>query len=187
MRVDVRTEIEIERPRDEVAAFAADPDNATTWYENIESVEWKTARPLAVGTRVEFVARFLGRRLAYTYEIAELVPGARLVMRTADRAVPDGDDLPLGEHDLRHRDDAAEPRRAGRLLEDRGSGDGAGDAAGEPEGSREAQGAARVAAVGLIVRPPLRVGERQPCRLRVADADADGLRGPDDAGVSALA
>jgi uncharacterized protein YndB with AHSA1/START domain len=89
MPVDVETEIEIDRPRDEVAAYAADPANATAWYENIESVEWKSApAEVAVGARIAFVARFLGRRLAYTYEIRDLVPGERLVMSTADGPFP---------------------------------------------------------------------------------------------------
>ena len=82
--VDVVTEIEIARPRAEVAAFAADPENATAWYEKIESVEWRSPPPLAVGSLVAFVARFLGRRLAYTYRIEVLEPDERLVMRTAD-------------------------------------------------------------------------------------------------------
>jgi len=89
MPVDVETEIEIDRPREEVAAYAADPANATVWYENIESVEWKSApAEVAVGERIAFVARFLGRRLAYTYEIRDLVSGERLVMSTTDGPFP---------------------------------------------------------------------------------------------------
>jgi uncharacterized membrane protein len=86
--VDVSTEIEIARPRPEVAAYAADPGNATTWYENIESAELRTEPPLAEGSRIAFAARFLGRRLTYTSEVTELVPDVRLVMRTADGPFP---------------------------------------------------------------------------------------------------
>ena len=88
MSVDVETSIEIERTRDRVAAYASDPDNATAWYENIERVDWRTAPPLTVGSRVAFVARFLGRRLAYTYEVRDFLPGERLVMSTSDGPFP---------------------------------------------------------------------------------------------------
>src|SRR5215210_591440 len=84
MAIDVETEITIERPRGDVAAYASEPDNATEWYANIESAEWQTPRPLAVGSRFAFVARFMGRRLAYVYEVKELVPGERFVMATAE-------------------------------------------------------------------------------------------------------
>src|SRR5687768_4267077 len=88
MAVDVITETTIERPLVEVAEYAGNPDNAPEWYVNIESVEWKTPPPAQVGSRLAFVAHFLGRRLAYTYEVVALVRGERLVMRTAEGPFP---------------------------------------------------------------------------------------------------
>ena len=88
MTVDVTTEIIIDRPIVEVSAYATDPSNAPTWYDNIDSVDWRSPPPAAVGSQVAFVARFLGRRLEYTYELAELIPGERLVMRTTQGPFP---------------------------------------------------------------------------------------------------
>jgi hypothetical protein len=87
MAVDVTTEIVIARPYEQVAAYAGDPSNAPEWYTNIVSVRWQTPPPVGVGSRLDFVAKFLGRTLAYTYEVMEHGPH-RLVMRTAQGPFP---------------------------------------------------------------------------------------------------
>ena len=88
MAVDVQVETTINRSPEDVSAYAGDPGNAPTWYANIRSVEWRTDPPVGLGSRMDFVAQFLGRRLAYTYEVVEWVPGERMVMRTADGPFP---------------------------------------------------------------------------------------------------
>jgi uncharacterized protein YndB with AHSA1/START domain len=86
--VDVLSEILIARPREMVAVFSVDPDNAPKWYANIESVEWRSEPPLRIRSRIAFVAHFLGRRLAYTYEVTDYVPCEHFVMRTAEGPFP---------------------------------------------------------------------------------------------------
>ena len=86
--VDVLTEIDIKRPIAQVSDYAMNPDHAPEWYVNIHSAEWKTARPITIGSQIAFKAKFLGRELAYIYEIKEFDPGKKLVMRTAQGPFP---------------------------------------------------------------------------------------------------
>jgi hypothetical protein len=118
--VDVLTTTEIRLPRTEVAAYAGDPGNATEWYANIKAIEWETPPPLAIGSRVAFVAEFLGRRLAYTYEVRELVPGSLLVMSTSEGPFPmetsyRWEDTPDGGTSMTLRN-RGEPAGFGRLA-----------------------------------------------------------------------
>ena len=86
--VDVTTEILIQRPIDEVADFASDPDMATKWYVNIKSATWKTPGPLRSGSEIAFTAHFLGKKLEYVYRITEYRPREKLVMETAQGPFP---------------------------------------------------------------------------------------------------
>ncbi|MEH7442960.1 SRPBCC family protein [Bacillus sp. JJ1122] len=86
--VDVLTEIEIKRPVNVVSEYAMNPDHAPDWYVNIHSAEWKTSRPITIGSQIAFNAKFLGRELAYIYEIMEYDPGKKLVMKTAQGPFP---------------------------------------------------------------------------------------------------
>ncbi|HEV8286716.1 MAG TPA: SRPBCC family protein [Chitinophagaceae bacterium] len=86
--VDVLTEIIINKRLDVVADYATDPDHAPEWYVNIKSVEWKTPKPLMLGSKIAFTAKFLGRQLFYIYQITEFFPRRKLVMQTAEGPFP---------------------------------------------------------------------------------------------------
>src|SRR5215207_7638739 len=120
LAVEVKTEIEIERPRSQVAAYAADPDNATSWYENIKAVDWETPHPLVVGSRIAFVAVFLGRTLAYTYEIEDLATAERARDAHGAGPLPRGNHIHLGGRGRRrYPHDASQSLRAARLRASR--------------------------------------------------------------------
>lgn len=86
--VDVQTEIIINCPISQVSEYAANPDHVPEWYVNIHSVEWQTPKPLTIGSKIAFKAKFLGRELAYVYEITEFTPGKKMVMKTANGPFP---------------------------------------------------------------------------------------------------
>src|SRR5215207_7268835 len=88
MRIHVEEQIRIERPRAEVAAWAADPDNAPRWRGDVEKVEWKSAPPLRTGARIALTTPSLGLPLAYRYTVEDHVPGERTVLRTEEGPFP---------------------------------------------------------------------------------------------------
>jgi uncharacterized membrane protein len=86
--VDVTTQIVIQSPVEKVSTYVSNPENTTEWYANIKAMEWKTPKPLALGSKMAFKAQFLGRQLAYIYEITEFIPGQKMVMRTSEGPFP---------------------------------------------------------------------------------------------------
>ena len=80
--MDVELHTTIERPRDQVADYCCDPANVTAWQANISAVRMETPPPTALGSRFRFTSGFLGRTLDYIYEVVDLVPARRIVMRS---------------------------------------------------------------------------------------------------------
>jgi uncharacterized membrane protein len=87
MPVDVTATGTIDRPREEVAAYLRDPANDTSWIGGLRSARLLTPVPVGVGSQVERIAGFLGRRVHYVNEVTELT-GDRLAMRSVQSPFP---------------------------------------------------------------------------------------------------
>jgi uncharacterized membrane protein len=81
---DVAVKRRIERPREEVAAYAVDWHNDTEWIGALNEVKLVQDEPLQVAR----VAGFLGKRIEYVNEVVEHEPGRRLVMRSVKAPFP---------------------------------------------------------------------------------------------------
>jgi hypothetical protein len=69
MSTDVKVEVAIARPRAAVAAFMFDPRHDAAWTTGVLEVRPRQEGRLRAGARVERVAKFLGRKFAYEYEV----------------------------------------------------------------------------------------------------------------------
>jgi uncharacterized membrane protein len=85
--IDTTAVIAVGRPRQEVAAYLTDPANDPSWIGGLRSARLVTPPPVGVGSQVERVARFLGRRVEYVNEVTEL-SGTRLAMRSVRSPFP---------------------------------------------------------------------------------------------------
>jgi len=87
MTVDTTARLRINRPQAEVANFLRNPDNDPTWIGGIQTARLLTPAPVGVGSQVERVASFLGRKIEYVNEIVEL-GSDQLVMRSVRSPFP---------------------------------------------------------------------------------------------------
>ena len=71
-----------------MSAYAMNPDNDPVWITGIVEAKMLTDPPLAQGTQVERIATFLGKRIEYVLEVAELNPQSLMAMRSIKGPFP---------------------------------------------------------------------------------------------------
>jgi hypothetical protein len=71
MSIDVHTEVLIRRSPAQVAAFMFEPRNDKLWTTGVVECRPLTEGPLRAGSRVERIAKFLGRQFGYQYEVTD--------------------------------------------------------------------------------------------------------------------
>ncbi|HEV3376893.1 MAG TPA: SRPBCC family protein [Thermoleophilaceae bacterium] len=87
MSIDVLAEVQVRRPREQVAAYMTDPANDPEWIGGLREARLVGDGPVREGSRVARVASFLGRRVEYLNEITRLEPGV-LEMRSVQAPFP---------------------------------------------------------------------------------------------------
>ncbi|MBI5288548.1 MAG: SRPBCC family protein [Chloroflexi bacterium] len=88
MALDVSATLRIERTADDVADYATNPAHDTVWIGGIKQARMLTDPPVRIGTQVERVAHFMGRRVEYVLEVVGLDAGRRLEMASVKAPFP---------------------------------------------------------------------------------------------------
>jgi hypothetical protein len=86
--MDLVAQRSIARPAAAVFDFVADAANNPSWQRGMKRCEWTTPGPIAVGSRYEQVASFMGRAIVSTFEVVEFTPGERIEIATVESTFP---------------------------------------------------------------------------------------------------
>jgi hypothetical protein len=86
--IDITGETVIHAAAERVFAYAIEPANEREWIGGLQESRPLTEGPVRVGTQVERVAKFMGRRVEYVNEVTELEPGLVLAMRSVKAPFP---------------------------------------------------------------------------------------------------
>lgn len=88
MAIDVTARTEINRPADEVAAYAFEPMNDPVWIGGITKANLLSLRPVGKGTQVQRLAKFMGKIIDYVLEVETFEPGRLMIMRSIKSPFP---------------------------------------------------------------------------------------------------
>ena len=92
MRTMARLEIEssaaISAPAEAAWEVVADFSRNPEWQRGMQECTWVTEPPLAVGSRYEQRARFLGREIRSLFEVVALDPGRAITIDTIEGSFP---------------------------------------------------------------------------------------------------
>ena len=88
MAIREELSVVIDRPMEEVFAFATEPENEPLWQSTSLETEQTSGGPVGVGTTFRNTSKFLGRRIDSTYEVTENEPPRRQCVRATSGPIP---------------------------------------------------------------------------------------------------
>jgi uncharacterized protein YndB with AHSA1/START domain len=88
MAIREELSVVIDRPIEEVFAFATEPENEPLWQSTSLETEQTSGGPVGVGTTFRNTSKFLGRRIDSTYEVTENESPRRQCVRATSGPIP---------------------------------------------------------------------------------------------------
>lgn len=75
-------------PAEDVFEFFADASNNPKWQKGMQSCEWTSQPPIAIGSTYEQKARFVGRDILSTFRVSAYEPGRLIGIETIKSTFP---------------------------------------------------------------------------------------------------